>query len=299
MHRERALADTVVVRRVDTYFGDRSRNKRTGTPTVPAMPDAISGRSELESLLTRNLEWLKGVATRACRRNGLDPDETDEFVSQVVVKVMEDDYAILRKFRGESQITTYLTVVVASLFRDYRAREWGRWRPSAAARRLGELAIRLETLIYRDGCRVDQAGEILRSGGYDVSDRELVRLLSEIPHRSSSRSRLGDEALADMPAASTADERVVEEEDAHDLAAAKEALRRALAELPDDDMVIVRMRVWEGSSLADIARSLHLPQKPLYRRMEKIFNRLRAHLEREGIHREHVLGMLQPGDEPD
>lgn len=263
------------------------------------MPDAIPGRSELEALLTENLDWLKRAATAVCRRNGLDADETDEFVGQVLIKVMEDDYAILRKFRGESQITTYLTVVVASLFRDYRAKEWGRWRPSAAARRLGPLAIRLETLIYRDRCRVDQAGEILRSSGYpEVTDRELLRLLSDIPHRSSGRSKLSDETLLEMPADSTADDQVLEEEAAGERTAAEDALRRALATLPDDDAVIVRMRIWEGSSLADIARALNLPQKPLYRRMEKILARLRAFLESEGIDREYVLG-LHPGDEPD
>jgi RNA polymerase sigma factor (sigma-70 family) len=263
------------------------------------MPDAIPGRSELEALLTNNLEWLRGAATVVCRRHRLDADETDEFVSLVVVKVMEDDYAILRKFRGESQVTTYLTVVVASLFRDYRAREWGRWRPSAAARRLGPLAIRLETLVYRDGCRVDQAGEILRSSGYpQVTDRELVRLLSELPHRSSGRSKLTEETLKEMPAASTADGQVLEEEAAGERTAAEAALHRALATLPHDDAVIVRMRIWEGSSLADIARSLHLPQKPLYRRMEKILLRLRTFLKAEGIDQEYVLG-LHPGGEPD
>ena len=144
-------------------------------------PDAMPNRSELEALLTNNLGWVDRVAASVCRRHGLDPDESDEFAGWARMRLVEDDYAVLRKFRGESAITTYLTVVVTMLFRDYRVSRWGRWRPSAAAKRQGDLAVRLETLVYRDGYRVDQAGEMLRAARHtDLPDRELVRLLATL-----------------------------------------------------------------------------------------------------------------------
>lgn len=253
------------------------------------MPD----RSELEALLTTNLDWVDRVAASACRRAGLDPDETDEFLGLVRLRLVENDYAILGKFRGESAITTYLTVVVNSFFRDYRVSLWGRWRPSAAARRQGDLAVRLETLVYRDGYRMDQAGEKLRSGGHtDLPDRELVRLLGTLPAHAAPRVQLGEDPLETVPASSGADEALLAEEDDTERRAAEEALRRALDGLPQEDRVIVRLRVWEGLSVADISRALHVPQKPLYRRLEKIFGRLREQLEGAGITREYVLRML-------
>ncbi|HEX6038260.1 RNA polymerase sigma factor [Longimicrobium sp.] len=254
------------------------------------MPD----RTELEALLTNNLGWVDRVAAQVCRRHGLDPDESDEFAGWARMRLVEDDYAVLRKFRGESAITTYLTVVVTMLFRDYRVSRWGRWRPSAAAKRLGDVATRLETLIYRDGYRLDQAGEMLRAAGHtDLPDRELLRLLSQLPARGQPRpQQVGDAPLEAQPAQSTADEVVLAHEAADERDAAETALRRALDALPPEDRVIVHMRVWEGLSVADISRALSLEQKPLYRRLERIFGQLRKQLESAGITREDVLRLL-------
>lgn len=261
------------------------------TDSAPiAMPD----RSELEALLTNNLGWVDRVAASVCRRHGLDPDESDEFAGWARMRLVEDDYAVLRKFRGESAITTYLTVVVTMLFRDYRVSRWGRWRPSAAARRQGDVAVRLETLVYRDGYRVDQAGEMLRAAGHtDLPDRELVRLLATLPARAGTRPvGVGDEPLETLPSTSAADEQVVAEEADGERRVAEDALKRALDGLPPEDRVIVRMRMWEEMSVADISRALRLEQKPLYRRLERIFTRLREQMEGAGITREDVRRML-------
>lgn len=257
-------------------------------------PFAMPDRTELEALLTDNLGWVERVAAQVCRRHGLDPDESDEFAGWARMRLVEDDYAVLRKFRGESAITTYLTVVVTMLFRDYRVSRWGRWRPSAAAKRLGDAAIRLETLVYRDGYRVDQAGEMLRAAGHtDLPDRELLRLLSQLPPRGQPRPlQVGDGPLESQPSAFAADDALLAHEAEGERSAAETALHRALEGLPPEDRVIVHMRVWEGLSVADISRALRLEQKPLYRRLERIFGQLRQRLEGAGITREDVLRLL-------
>jgi RNA polymerase sigma factor for flagellar operon FliA len=38
--------------------------------------------------------------------------EADDFASHPKLKLIEDDYAILRKFQGRSSLRTYLTVVI-------------------------------------------------------------------------------------------------------------------------------------------------------------------------------------------
>ena len=285
-----ALRPTPVdAERVAAYFA----SNRPSLPSHPH-PDPMQQRTDLEALLRENLGWIDRVAGSLCRRHGLAGDEVDDVTGWVRMRLVENDYAILGKFRGESAVTTYLTVVVSMLFRDYRVSRWGRWRPSAAARRLGDVAVRLETLVYRDGYRVDQAGELLRSGGHtDLADGELVRLLAQLPVRTPTRPvEVGDEPLATHAGGDGADDRVRRDEAREERMQAEQALRQALDSLPPEDRVIVKMRIWEDLSVADISRALHLPQKPLYRRLERIFGRLRSGVEDAGITRDHVRRML-------
>jgi RNA polymerase sigma factor (sigma-70 family) len=254
-------------------------------------------RQDPETLLRENLPRIDAIAGALCRRHGLVGDAADDFASWVRFKLVEDDYAVLRKFRGESSLPTYLTVVLAMLFREHRVRERGRWRPSAAARREGPVAVRLETLIYRDGHSLGQAAEILRtSGETDLPDRDIRALLARLPPRRELRPvPVGADPLESTAAPERADAGVLARETDAERRSAEAALFQALDELPAEDRVIVRMRIWEDLSVADVARGLGIPQKPLYRRLERIFGRLRAHLEGAGVTPELVRRLVQEG----
>src|SRR4051794_1597158 len=108
------------------------------------MPD----QQDLTAQLEQHLGWIRRRAAALCRHDRLDADETDDFVSVALTRLVDDDYAVLRKFRGDCALTTYLTVVLAMLYRDFRVSRWGRWRPSAEARRRGPAAVALETLVH-------------------------------------------------------------------------------------------------------------------------------------------------------
>jgi RNA polymerase sigma factor for flagellar operon FliA len=243
-----------------------------------------------EALFVSHLGWIERVAGALSRRHGWSREDGEDFASWAKLKLIEDDYAVFRKFRGESALTTYLTVVLAMLFRDYRIQRWGRWRPSAAARRHGALAIRLETLVYRDQLRLEQAAELLRTAGQtELSDRDLARVLAALPPRRPMRPMpAGPDPLAEAPAEDRADDLVAEDE----AEAGKRVIESMLQRLPPDDQLMLRMRFWEGMTVAEIARGLGIPQKPLYRRMERALANLRSYLEQSGISRDRVNAVL-------
>jgi len=245
----------------------------------------------LEPLFVSQLGWIERTAAAVCRRHGLAREDTEDFASWAKLKLIENDYAVFRKFRGESSITTYLAVVIAMLFRDYRTNRWGRWRPSAAARRCGSLAVRLETLVYRDQLRLEQAGEVLRTAGQtDLPDRELARLLGELPARRSLRPmQVGSDPLADAPAADRADDLVAQDE----VETGKNVISAVLERLPAEDRLMLRMHFWEGLSVAQIARGLGLPQKPLYRRIDRALAELRSYLEESGVSGDRARAVLE------
>lgn len=54
-----------------------------------------------------------------------------------------------------------MNVVVSRLLIDWQNREYGRWRPSLRAVRMGEFAVVLERLIYRDSYRMTEAIQLV------------------------------------------------------------------------------------------------------------------------------------------
>ena len=243
-----------------------------------------------EGLFLEHLGWINRVAGTTCMQHGVWGAEAEDCASFIRMKLMEDDYAIIRKHRGASTLKTYLAMVVTRHFHEYLRERRGRWRTSAAARRLGPPAPDLEALVHRDGYRLDQAGELLRTAGRTtLTDRELGRLLNEFPQREPLRPREvpPDAVLDGIEGGQHAEDRVAgaRAEALHQQV--MDALERAMGTLGPEDRMIVRMHMADGRSLADVSRALGVERKPLFRRV----NRLRRHLR---VEIENRLGGLSP-----
>lgn len=236
-----------------------------------------------------------------CRKHSVWGADAEDFASLARMKVVEGDYAVLRSFRGECALKTYLATVVVQRFHEWVRERHGRWRPSAAALRIGPPAPELEALIYRDRCKLTEAAERLRNAGRTTaSDVELARMLAALPMRSPVRpSEVGDAALASHSAAQRADGRVRAAELEAERATLLSALDQALAALETEDALIVRLRFGDGRSVADIARGLGLDQRMLYRRLNRLRDHLRATMEASGVSRADVSEVLRGGGEED
>lgn len=241
-----------------------------------------------DQLLAAELPRIEAVIAYVCRKGRCRPEDVEEFASRVKLKLVEDDYAVLRQFQGKASLKTYLTMVVTNLFRDFCNHLWGKWRSSAEAVRLGPVAEKLEELL-RDGLSVDMAGEILRGNHHvELSPAQLAAMAARLPLRQPRRF-VGEESLHEI-----ADEELGPEErllakerelERHKVIA---ALTEAVAELPRQDRVIVKLRIEKGFRLADIARTLCLHEKGIYRDWQRIAGVLRAALERKGVARDTV-----------
>ncbi len=243
-------------------------------------------------LFLGQLHFIERVIESTCRRHLLKGDEADEFRSLVHEKLIENDYAVLRKFRGASSLETYLIAVIKRRFLDYRDQKWGKWRPSAQARKLGSVAVELDTLISRDGLPVNQAVElVLHSAGTKASRNQLNDIARKLPRHPPRRPGPESE-LIQVEDAVGAEQRLLEEERGDAIARAWKVLKEALGSLPEEDQLIVRMHLMDGFTIAEIARSLGLSQKPLYQRVRRSLEHLRTGLERAGFGREEILSLL-------
>jgi RNA polymerase sigma factor for flagellar operon FliA len=237
-----------------------------------------------EAMFVSNLDVVESVIRYVCQRQKLSGSETEEFDSEVKVRLVDHDYEVFRKFQHRSSLRTYLTIVIQRIYLDYRNHLWGKWRPSAEAQRLGPVAVRLETLMGRDGFSFDQACEYLRTNEHLAAlDSELDAIVVRLPIRTR-RAMVGEqelEAVADTT--SRVDDRLLSNERHAGARRILDALKSAMQLLSDQDRVILRLRFQDGLAVADIARALHLDQKPLYRRFDALLRQLRAALEAAGI----------------
>lgn len=236
---------------------------------------------------------IERVMARVARRQALSVDEAEDFTSWARLRLLEGGSATLAKFEGKSTLETFLRVVLLNLFRDYRIAKWGKWRPSAVARRLGPAAIRLETLIYRDGLSSQEAVAIVSSQlGSSTPAVEIERLAERLPNRSRPRFER-EEALHEVPAlAGDGESAVVALELEAKVRKTQEALRAALGRLPPQDRLVLKLRFQEGLKIVEIARALGIAAKNLYPRLERCMTLLRRALEEEGVQAEDVRMLL-------
>jgi RNA polymerase sigma factor (sigma-70 family) len=231
-------------------------------------------------LYSQHADEIESVLAFVRRSHRLSADDGDEFSSFARLKLIDRDYRVLRQFQGQSTFKTFIVVVISNLFIDWRNSRWGRWRPSAEARRLGAVAIELERIVLRDQTPYEEAVQQLVSKGAVSARRECDELWVRLKQRSP-REFVSADAIEEMPARDV--DPVEEQEDRKRALAVREALRQARAALPPGDLLIVKLRMESGFTVARIARLQGVDQKALYRRFEQIFKQLRLHMQALGI----------------
>jgi len=246
-----------------------------------------------EAAFLELLPLIENIVAFIVRRKHCGRDEAEEFASIAKLKLIEDNYAVFDRFAGRSSLRTYLTAVLYRLFLDQRIAKWGRWRPSTSARRLGELGVRLEVLLSRDGRSFDEACELLITNERRGVTRERLRdLAAELPPRAT-RRLLDETALEDLGVSASVVEAPTIAREVESRAREIRALfAGALSELSGEDRLVLRMRFHDDFTVPEIARALHLEEKALYRRIDRILGLLRIKLTARGIEPHDVRAML-------
>src|SRR5262249_19772521 len=124
---------------------------------------AVNSRHHLKSMLTaialtmlprklfeENLPLIERVIAYVSRKNGLVGADAEDFASISRLALMENNFAILAHYDGRAPLGAYLSVVVQRLLFEQRNRQFGRWRPSAEAKRMGDAGVLLDKLLVRD-----------------------------------------------------------------------------------------------------------------------------------------------------
>jgi RNA polymerase sigma factor (sigma-70 family) len=270
------------------------------TTALPSSPppsragDDRPARERYEQMFLAHWQMIQLVLASTARRQRLPDQEIDDFIADAVLRIMKDDFALLRKFRHDCTLRTFFATVADRMCRDYRTALWGKWRPSVNSRRHGKVAVLLEQLTVRDGLSFEEACTVLEINYRLPIDRKaLSRLHAGFRARLRPR-RVPDVELDEIPEIRPGDS--VTAASSEVVAGASEALSAVYALLPPGDRQLVRLHYCEAMSIAGIARALGLDQKPLYSRMKRLIARLKEMLESRGVNGAEVLLSLGRGD---
>ena len=247
---------------------------------------------DYQRLLIDHLDLIERIVRTTGRRRHLSAPEREDLASFVNLRLIEDDYAILRRFQNRSRLWTYLTMVIERLSLDFCTEKWGRWRPSAMAERLGAVAVRLERLVTRDNYTLDEAIEILRTN-HDVeqSDAELRRIWEQLPTRTRTIT-VGEEAAAEVIGDDSSEAHVADFELRTRIERLQRALKAALDAIPAHDRVVLALRFDEALTIVEISRVTGSSVPTLHRRLEKSVKHLRSALAAAGFGPREIASLI-------
>lgn len=229
----------------------------------------------------QQLELLSQTIRDVVRFHRLSEDDAQDFAQSVHLRLLERQYDIFSRYSGRSSLRTYLTVVIKRMLLDWRNAKYGKWRASAVALRLGNDAVTLERLIYRDGYTIAEAVQVMATAPGAPIAAVLRRLAEQLPvhrrRRTDSTRAYSEVSRVDFEDPLEARDREMTER------RTQQALAEALRALPNEDRWLLEERYTGNRHVRSLANVLQTEPKRLYRRFDRLLRALRQSLEAYGI----------------
>lgn len=263
---------------------------RRTVPIIVGVPIQI--RVDYQRLLLEHLDLIDHIVRTTGRRRHLSAAEQEDFGGFVRLRLLDNDYAVLRKFQNRSSLRTYLSAVVERLSLDFCVERWGRWRPSAVAERLGPAAVLLERLINRDGQTLEEAMEIIRTNHASALSREQIRdIWQQLPARVRT-TEVGEEAAATVSSHQSSESNIDDAERQASVDQLERVLRSALEAVPAQDRVVLALRFDQDMSMVEIANLTGMSIPTLHRRLDRTIKELRRALTTSGFDPREVASLI-------
>jgi RNA polymerase sigma factor (sigma-70 family) len=236
---------------------------------------------------SQELTLLETVIRAVARSRRMSREDAEDFHQTVHLKLVERGYDVFYRFSGKSTLRTYLLVVVHRMLLDWQNHHFGKWRPSAAAVRLGKAAVVLDRLIDRDGHSVDEAIACMHTAGETRPSEELRRLADSLPRRR--RRRVIATEVAKERQQVAFEDPIEKAEQVKRAVRTRAVLRQELARLSPDDRRLIAVRYRAQTPVRTIANRINADHKALYRRYDRILGSLRGRLVARGVSRATAL----------
>jgi RNA polymerase sigma factor (sigma-70 family) len=275
----------------------------------------LQERSDYSRLIVDHLPNIE----KQCRKAAVSPgnscsdieidNEADHLLTEVLDHLKANDYKVLRDFRGNSKLTTYLTAVISNLVIDLVRKRKGRSRARERAKDLGPVAYKLYELVYGRGYSLANAhGHLVLSHGISESEDDLRTMLDRIGGSNVvARAGTSDwpyqglevlagdeiELVVPDPAKSAEDILIGTQRDSH----REQAISVILEGLSGEERFMLRLRYpateEEPRSVREIAIMLAQSEKAVDNRLRRILMRCRETLLSCGLSLDDLISVRE------
>jgi len=228
------------------------------------------------------LERYSPLLLHIVRGHEHDEDQAAECFAYVCGALSDRQFRRLRSFRpdGPASFRTWLTAVVTNLCLDWRRQQHGRLRPIGAVAGLPELDQQVYYCMFARGMSRRQCLDSLASRFPDLTEPTVAQISARIfslltPQQRWQLSKRSERLARSHPDFADEDEPPPEEASAEpgpdDLAAElqeRQRVQEALARLPPEQRLLLRLRYEQELTLAEVARLTRQPD--LFRANRKI-----------------------------
>ncbi len=235
--------------------------------------NAISIQKRIDGGADSQIESMRVIAS-----GEIDPDT---LFNEVLDRLKEDNFRVLKDFKNRSKLTTYITTIIAHLIIDIKRKIEGRNRATERARAMGPLGEKLYDLVLIKGYPLQEAFSFLKkTDGITETLEEIEIMVEKIKGRTPVHIHPGTSIEKDTP------ETALDEKQRETLT--KNVLNDVLAELSNEEKLIMRMRFplsedEEPKSLSEIARMLSISEKAVDSRIRRALSRCKEIMLKHGL----------------
>lgn len=208
----------------------------------------------------------------------IDPDT---LFNEVLGRLKENNFRVLKDFKNLSKLTTYITTIIAHLIIDIKRKIEGRNRASERARAIGPLGEKLFDLVFIKGYPLEEAFRFLKkTDGITETLEEIETMVEKIKGRTPVHPHPGTFIEKDTPEAAL---EIKQRE-----ALSRNVLNEVLTELSNKEKLIMRMRFplsedEEPKSLSEIAKMLRITEKAVDSRIRRVLTKCKEKILENGL----------------
>jgi len=228
-------------------------------------------------------------------------NEALELSNQVLDTLQRDDFRVLRQFKGDAKLSTYITTIIARQAVDLVRKKLGRSREKERAQKFGKIGLIIYEKMILQGCSVPEIYADLQSNeGIPESLEEIETIAEKIKGKKSGASlppnnhsvvkegvvrvnENGDFVIADTRG--DPQELLIEKQRKQKVG---EVVKEIIQQLSGEERLILRMRFpaqeeVEPEKVEQMAKFLGISKKAVYKRITRVLKKCRNIMDQKGV----------------